>query len=46
MDGKYNISVRAEGDKMRIKGSTIVMGDMLERGKKNVIPLWLAGFVY
>lgn len=46
VDGKYNISVRAEGDKMRIKGSTIVMGDMLERGKKNVIPLWLAGFVY
>ena len=39
VDGKYNISVRAEGDKMRIKGSTIVMGDMLERGKKNVIPL-------
>lgn len=46
VDGTYDVAVRAEGDKGRIKNSTIVMGDMIERGRKNVIPLWLAGFVY
>ena len=46
VDGTYDVSVRAEGDRGRIKGGTVVMGDMVERGRKNVVPLWLAGFVY
>lgn len=46
VDGAYGVSVRTEGDRGRIKGSTIVMGDMIERGRRNVVPLWLAGFVY
>ena len=46
VDNAFDVSVRAEGDRGRIKGSTVVMGDMVERGRKNVIPLWLAGFVY
>ena len=46
VDGTYDVSVRAEGDCGRIKGGTVVMGDMVERGRKNVVPLWLAGFVY
>lgn len=43
---KYEISVRQQGDKGRVRDSVILMTDMIERGKKNVIPLWLAGFVY
>ena len=46
VDGTYDVSVRGEGDRGRIKGGTVVMGDMVERGRKNVVPLWLAGFVY
>ena len=46
VDNAFDVSVRAEGDRGRIKSSTVVMGDMVERGRKNVIPLWLAGFVY
>lgn len=46
VDDAFDVSVRAEGDRGRIKSSTVVMGDMVERGRKNVIPLWLAGFVY
>ena len=46
VDGTYDVSVRAEGDRGRIKGGPVVMGDMVERGRKNVVPLWLAGFVY
>ena len=43
---KYEVSVRQQGDKGRVRDSVILMTDMIERGKKNVIPLWLAGFVY
>ena len=43
---KYEVSVRHQGDKGRVRDSVILMTDMIERGKKNVIPLWLAGFVY
>ena len=46
VDGTYDVSVRAGGDRGRIKGGTVVMGDMVGRGRKNVVPLWLAGFVY
>lgn len=39
---KYEVSVRQQGDKGRVRDSVILMTDMIERGKKNVIPLWLA----
>lgn len=46
VDGRYDVSVRLEGEKGRIKDSSIIMADMIERGTKNVIPLWLVGFLY
>lgn len=46
VDGQYEVNVRQEGEKGKVNGSSIVMEDMIERGKGNVIPLWLAGFLY
>lgn len=46
VDQKYEVSVRQQGDKGRVRESVVLMTDMIERGEKNVIPLWLAGFVY
>lgn len=46
VNGRYAILVRQEGDKRRIKDNLIIMTDMIERGKKNIVPLWLTGFVY
>ena len=46
VNGRYDILVRQEGDKRRIKDNLIIMTDMIERGKKNIVPLWLTGFVY
>lgn len=46
VDGKYEVDIREEGDKKKMESSLIVMEDMIERGKKNIIPLWLAGFTY
>lgn len=46
VNGRYNIVLRQEGDKRRIKDNLIIMTDMIERGKKNIVPLWLTGFVY
>ncbi|WP_294143391.1 AAA family ATPase [uncultured Sanguibacteroides sp.] len=46
VNGRYDIVLRQEGDKRRIKDNLIIMTDMIERGKKNIVPLWLTGFVY
>lgn len=46
VDEKYRVIVCGEGKSRRYDGSMVVMEDMLERGKGNVIPLWLAGFTY
>lgn len=46
VDDRYRVSVCREGKGRHLESSLIVMEDMIERGKGNVIPLWLAGFVY
>lgn len=46
IDGRYSVNVCQEGQGKRSRGDSILMEDMLERGEGNVIPLWLAGFVY
>lgn len=46
VDEKYRVSVCLEGKGQKLESSVIVMEDMIERGKGNVIPLWLAGFTY
>ncbi len=46
VDEKYKVSVCQEGKGRKLESSVIVMEDMIERGKGNVIPLWLAGFTY
>lgn len=46
VDEKFRVSVCQEGKGQRLDSSLIVMEDMIERGKGNVIPLWLAGFTY
>lgn len=46
VDEKYQVSVCQEGKGQKLDSSVIVMEDMIERGRGNVIPLWLAGFTY
>lgn len=46
IDEKYDVNVRREGERGRMATGSIIMEDMIERGKGKVIPLWLAGFVY
>lgn len=46
VDGKYEVDIRKEGERGKADSSVIIMEDMIERGKENVIPLWLAGFLY
>lgn len=46
VDGKYEVDICKEGEKKKAEPSVIVMEDMIERGKENIIPLWLAGFTY
>ncbi|MDE6451904.1 MAG: AAA family ATPase, partial [Odoribacter sp.] len=46
VDGKFRVSVCQEGKGQKFDPSLIVMEDMIERGRGNVIPLWLAGFTY
>lgn len=46
VDGKHEVNVCQEGEGKKIESSVIVMEDMIERGKGNIIPLWLAGFTY
>lgn len=46
IDGVYKVNVRKEGEGGKSPDDIIVMEDMAERGKGNVLPLWLAGFVY
>lgn len=46
VDEKYQITICQEGKGHKMDSSIIVMEDMIERGKGNVIPLWLAGFTY
>jgi len=46
LDGKYEICVCEEGKTPKSDVPLIVMEDMIERGKGNIIPLWLAGFMY
>lgn len=46
VDGRYEVSVRQEGKKGKTGESSIIMEDMIERGRGNIIPLWLAGFTY
>ncbi len=46
VDEKFPIVVCGEGEGRKFDTSLIVMEDMIERGKGNIIPLWLAGFTY
>lgn len=46
VDEKWRVAVCQEGKGRKCDASVMVMEDMIERGKGNVIPLWLAGFVY
>lgn len=46
VDEKYQVAVCQEGKGHKLDSSVIVMEDMIERGRGNVIPLWLAGFTY
>ena len=46
VDGKYRIAVCGEGEGQKFDSSLVVMEDMIERGKGNIMPLWLAGFTY
>ena len=46
IDGNYPVSVCLEGKGKKNKSSVWMMEDMIEKGKGNVIPLWLAGFTY
>lgn len=46
VDERYRIAVCQEGQGQKYDSSVVVMEDMIERGKGNVIPLWLAGFTY
>lgn len=46
VDEKYKVSICQEGKGQKFNSSVVVMEDMIERGKGNVIPLWLAGFTY
>lgn len=46
VDKIYRVAVCPEGKCKKQDASIIVMEDMIERGKGNVIPLWLAGFTY
>lgn len=46
VDEQYEIAVCGEGEGRKFDASVIVMEDMIERGKGNIIPLWLTGFVY
>ena len=45
IDGMYHVNVCEEG-KEKGADDVILMEDMIERGKGNVIPLWLSGFTY
>lgn len=46
VDERYRVAVCQEGKGNKMDSSVIVMEDMIERGRKNVVPLWLAGFTY
>lgn len=46
VDGRYEVAVRVEGEKCKISESSVIMTDMIERGSKNIVPLWLVGFLY
>lgn len=46
VDEKYNVNISQEGEGKKSSSSIINMEDMIERGKGNIIPLWLAGFIY
>ncbi|MEG0795817.1 MAG: AAA family ATPase [Odoribacter sp.] len=46
VDEKYEVIVCQEGKGRHLDSSVIIMEDMIEKGKKNVIPLWLSGFTY
>lgn len=46
VDEKYRVVVCQEGKGHKLDTSVVVMEDMIERGRKNVVPLWLAGFTY
>lgn len=46
VDGKYEVNICREGEGKKNSPSVIGMEDMMERGRGNVIPLWLAGFTY
>lgn len=44
--GKHEINIRPEGTKHKHNTNVITMDDHIEQGQGNVIPLWLAGFIY
>lgn len=46
IDRKYRVNVRQELKHEKVQENTLILEDMIERGKGNVIPLWLSGFVY
>lgn len=43
---KYEVDVCLEGEGRKSHSAGIIMEDMIERGKGNLIPLWLTGFTY
>ncbi len=46
VDSSYRVKVRQESRNEKVPADVLIMEDMIERGKGNIIPLWLTGFVY
>jgi predicted AAA+ superfamily ATPase len=46
VDGKYRFFVDVKDSKSKKKGDSYIATDMIEKGKANIIPLWLFGFLY
>lgn len=46
VEGRYPVTVCRGGRGGKAEAPVVRMEDMIERGRGNVVPLWLAGFVY
>lgn len=46
VDGKYRFFIDIKDSKSKKKGDFYIATDMIEKGKANIIPLWLFGFLY
>ncbi|MGB5989583.1 MAG: AAA family ATPase [Marinifilaceae bacterium] len=46
VDGKYRFFVDVKDSKSKKRGDSYIATDMIEKGKANIIPLWLFGFLY